>query len=295
MSIQIGVAPDTWGVWFPDDPKQPPWNRFLDEVAEAGYEWLELGPYGYLPTDLTTLRKELDSRGLKASACVVEVNLENPAAWPEVERQVHGGGALVAGLGGQFMVLIDEGYTDLVTGELKGPKELNDDSWKQLVDTTERIAQIAHDQYGLKLTVHPNSETHVETEAQIERLLNETNPERVALCLDIGHHLYCGGEPISFIRKHRDRLVYVHFKNVDGEMLKHVRAEGIPVGKASGMGVFTELPDGMLDYTEVRDVLNEIGYDGTAIVEQDMYPAEFDKPLPIAIRARTYLREVGIG
>ncbi|MCH2376562.1 MAG: 2-keto-myo-inositol dehydratase, partial [Planctomycetes bacterium] len=65
MSIQIGVAPDTWGVWFPDDPKQPPWNRFLDEVAEAGYEWLELGPYGYLPTDLTTLRKELDSRGLK--------------------------------------------------------------------------------------------------------------------------------------------------------------------------------------------------------------------------------------
>ena len=60
MNIQIGSAPDSWGVWFPSDPKQTPWQRFLDEIAEAGYEWTELGPYGYLPTDLPTLRAELD-------------------------------------------------------------------------------------------------------------------------------------------------------------------------------------------------------------------------------------------
>ena len=56
VNVKIGSAPDSWGVWFAEDPKQIPWQRFLDEVAEAGYEWIELGPYGYLPTDLNTLR-----------------------------------------------------------------------------------------------------------------------------------------------------------------------------------------------------------------------------------------------
>ena len=51
MNVKVGTGPDSWGVWFASDPKQIPWRRFLDEVVEAGYEWIELGPYGYLPTD----------------------------------------------------------------------------------------------------------------------------------------------------------------------------------------------------------------------------------------------------
>ena len=61
--IRIGSAPDSWGVWFPDDPQQVPWERFLDEVSEAGYEWIELGPYGYLPTDPARLADETARRG----------------------------------------------------------------------------------------------------------------------------------------------------------------------------------------------------------------------------------------
>ena len=57
--IRIGSAPDSWGVWFPDDPEQVPWQRFLDEVSACGYEWIELGPYGYLPTDPARLADEL--------------------------------------------------------------------------------------------------------------------------------------------------------------------------------------------------------------------------------------------
>ena len=70
MSIEIGTAPDAWGVWFPDNPRQTPWHRFLDEVAAVGYEWIELGPYGYLPTDLATLRSELARRNIKICALV---------------------------------------------------------------------------------------------------------------------------------------------------------------------------------------------------------------------------------
>ena len=65
--LRLGSCPDSWGVWFADDPRQTPWDRFLDELAAAGYQWLELGPYGYLPTDPARLRDELGQRGLKVA------------------------------------------------------------------------------------------------------------------------------------------------------------------------------------------------------------------------------------
>ena len=70
-TILVGSAPDSWGVWFPDDPKQTPYTRFLDEVAASGYEWIELGPFGYLPTDPKQLSDELAARNLKLSAGTV--------------------------------------------------------------------------------------------------------------------------------------------------------------------------------------------------------------------------------
>ena len=92
MAIKVGTGPDSWGIWFPDDPKQTPWHRFLDEAAEAGYEWIELGPYGFLPTDLPTLRRELDSRGLKVAGTFAMESLEIPAKWPELEAAGAGRG-----------------------------------------------------------------------------------------------------------------------------------------------------------------------------------------------------------
>jgi inosose dehydratase len=272
-----------------------PWQRFLDEVAEVGYEWIELGPYGYLPTDLPTLREALEVRRLKVCACIVEGNLEDAAHWPDVEAQVLGGGELAAALDARFMVLIDDGYTDLVTGDAIAPKRLDEDGWKRLIDTTNRIAETARDRFGLRLLFHPNTETHVEYEDQIEALLAQTDPELVGLCLDLGHHAYCHGDPIAFMRRHHQRLEHVHFKNVDAEVLQRVERDGISVGQASGMDVFCALEDGVVDYEAVRDVLRAVDYNGFAIVEHDMFPAPFDKPLPIARRALAYLEEIGIG
>jgi inosose dehydratase len=65
--LALGTCPDSWGVWFADDPLQTPWERFLDEVADVGYEWVELGPYGYLPTDPVQLTEEVSRRGLKVA------------------------------------------------------------------------------------------------------------------------------------------------------------------------------------------------------------------------------------
>jgi inosose dehydratase len=295
MNIKIGSAPDSWGVWFPSDPRQTPWQRFLDEIVLAGYEWTELGPYGYLPTHLPTLRAELDKRRLKVSATLAMAALEDPKAWPELERQVLGAGEQLAALGAPFLVLIDDTYSDLFTGKPTAPSRLDKSAWKRLIDTTHRVADLAINRFGLKLVFHPHAETHVEYEDQIEALLDQTDPARVFLCLDTGHHAYRGGDPVAFFRRHHPRIPYLHLKSVDGQMQKRVQEEHIPFAIAVGMDMFCEPSKGAVDFPAFRDALRDVNYEGWATVEQDMYPAPFDKPLPIAQRSRAYLREIGIG
>ncbi len=295
MAVKVGTGPDSWGIWFPSDPLQTPWYRFLDEAAEAGYEWIELGPYGYLPTDLPTLRRELDGRGLKVAGTFAMESLEVPEKWPELERQVLGAGEQLVELGARFLVLIDGMYSDLRTGELVEPAELDGDAWKRLIDTTHRVADIARDRFGLQLVFHPHAESHVEYPQQIETFLAQTDPDRVGLCLDVGHHAYRGGDAVEFMRRHHERIPYLHIKSVDRAVQQQVEASGVSFAEAVRMDMFVEPALGFVDFLAFRDVLRNIGFDGWAVVEQDMYPAPFDKPLPIAKRTRAYLRDIGIG
>ena len=87
----------------------------------------------------------------------------------------------------------------------------------------------------------------------------------------------------------------MHFKSVDEDIQRRVQSEGIPFAHAVKMGIFCEPSKGMMDYLALRDVLQEVNFNGFGIVEQDMYPVPFDKPLPIAKRTREYLRDIGIG
>lgn len=296
MKVTVGSAPDSWGIWFASDPRQTPWNRFLDEISEAGYEWTELGPYGYLPSDPKVLAPELAKRNLKVTGSFVAGDLAQPEkSWHEMERQLHGWGPLFKELGAKFVVLIDETYTDLFTGAPLAEPRLDAAGFQRLVDTTQRIAEIAKKQYGLTLVFHNHAQTHVETTEQLEELLDKTEPELVSLVLDIGHFAYGGGDPISFMRKHSKRIPYLHLKSVDAAMRDKVMKENIPFAKAVAQGVFVEPSKGAVDFVKFRDVLREVDYVGYAMVEQDMFPAPFDKPLPIAKRTRAYLREIGIG
>jgi len=295
MKIRVGSAPDSWGIWFPEDPKQMPWERFLDEIAEAGYDYTELGPYGYLPTHAQQLRRELEARRLSVCGGFVMARLDDPEYWPEVERQTLGAGEVLTALGGEYLVLIDDTYSDPWTGKLLEPASLEPAQWAVLGANAMRVAKLAQEEFGLTLVFHPHAETHIEYEAQIERLLRETDPALVSLCLDIGHHAYRGGEPISFFREHHRRIPYLHLKNVDPVVQRRVKDENIPFAHAVGASIFCEPWRGAVDYEAFRDVLKEVDYAGFAVVEQDMYPAPFDKPLPIAKKTRAYLKEIGIG
>ncbi len=294
MNIKVGSAPDSWGVWFADDPRQTPWRRFLDELAEAGYETLEIGPYGYLPTDPAKLIGELEARGLKASAGMVMSTLEDEDGWPGLEKEALAVGELVSGVGAGYMVLIDGPYSDLITGEMTAPDRLDDGAWRRLIDTSHRLAELAGSRFGLKTVFHPHADTHIEYEDQIERFLDDTDPDSISLCLDIGHHAYRGGDPVEFMRTHRERVSYLHLKSVDADLEQKVNREGMRFAQAMEMGVFCEPERGAVDFKALAALLRETEFDGFAIVEQDMTPEPLDRPLPIARRTLNYLREVGI-
>jgi inosose dehydratase len=289
--LRLGSAPDSWGVWFPADPLQTPWQRFLDELAETGYKWTELGPYGYLPTDPGELERELGSRGLGLSAGFTMFDLEQPGAWEAAAAPTEQVCKLLQTLGSEYLVVIDDVYTDLYTGVSRFPAELDDDTWKRLIDTTNRIIEVA-DRHGLTTVFHPHAQTHVEREHQIERLLADCDD--IQLCFDVGHHAYCGGEPIAFYRRHAERIPYLHLKSVDLEHRDRVERDGTPFAQAVKDGVFVEPSEGAVDFVAFRDALVEQNFAGFAIVEQDMYPTEFDRPLPIAKSTYAYLSQLGL-
>ena len=175
------------------------------------------------------------------------------------------------------------------------PVSLDDGAWMRLIVTAHRVANTVLTRFDLQVVFHPHAETHVEYEDQIERFLKETDPALISICLDTGHHAHRGGDPVDFMRRHHQRVRYLHLKSIDGSVRSIVNSQKIPFAKAVGMDMFCELSQGAVDFRAFAEVLREVDYEGFAVVEQDMYPAPFDKPLPIGIRNRAYLRDLGMG
>ncbi|MEU8692736.1 sugar phosphate isomerase/epimerase [Streptomyces sp. NPDC048665] len=292
--IRVGSAPDSWGVWFPDDPQQVPWDRFLDEVAEAGYEWIELGPYGYLPTDPARLRDEVARRDLKVSAGTVFTGMHRgPSVWDATWAHVSQVAEVTRATGARHLVVIPSFWRDDKTAEILEPPELTAEQWAHLTKGMERLGHEVKEEFGLDIVVHPHADTHIDTEEHVERFLDSTDTELVNLCLDTGHYAYCGGDSVKLIETYGERIGYLHLKQVDPEILADVRAKGTPFGPAVAQGVMCEPPAGVPELGPVLAAAQRLGVDLFAIVEQDMYPCEPDRPLPIAVRTRRFLRSCG--
>ncbi|HEY0690607.1 MAG TPA: TIM barrel protein [Kribbella sp.] len=293
--VHVGSAPDSWGVWFADDPQQTPWERFLDEVAAAGYTRIELGPYGYLPTDPSRLKEELGKRSLEMTAGTIFEHLHRPDSWESTWRDVSAAAELTAAMGAKHLVVIPSMWRDPSTGEIVEPPELDDESWSrhgsQMTELGKRIAG----EYGLKTQFHPHADAHVDTHEHVERFLAETDGDYVNLCLDTGHISYCGGDNLKLIQDYPERIGYVHLKQVDPVVLASVVQEGVGFGEAVKRGVMCEPPRGLPELPPVLDALAGLDVELFAIVEQDLYPCAPDTPLPIAERTLAYLRTYGGG
>ena len=293
--LQLGSCPDSWGVWFADDPRQTPWNRFLDELSGAGYHWLELGPYGYLPTDPSRLTDELAKRDLTCAGGTVAGVGGPHRDFDAVMAETRKVAALTAALGAKNLIFVPvPGYRDDVTGAYHQAAELDADAWKTLTSNSDTLGKMLAEEYGLALRFHPHADYHVETQAQTERFLDDTDPAFVSLCLDTGHLAYRQADVPAIIRGYPERIGYVHIKQMDPAIAARAKADDLPFGQAVAQGASVEPPAGSPDVPSVLAALSELDAELFVVVEQDMYPVDFDLPLPIATRTRTYLNSAGL-
>jgi inosose dehydratase len=293
--LQLGSCPDSWGVWFADDPRQTPWNRFLDELAEAGYRWLELGPYGYLPTDPAHLRDEVAKRGLSVAGGTVAGVGGPHKDFDAVLAESRKVAALTSALGAENVVFVPvPGYRDDATGAYREAGELDADGWRALTRNANTLGKALFEEYGVHMRFHPHADYQVETQEQVERFLADTDPTFVSLCLDTGHLAYRQADVPGLIRKYPERVGYVHIKQMDPAIAARAKAEDLAFGQAVAMGASIEPPAGEPKIPSVMEALSELDAEIFVVVEQDMYPVDFDLPLPIATRTRTYLNSVGL-
>jgi inosose dehydratase len=293
MSIHVGTAPDSWGVWFPSDERQTPWQRFLDEVAEADYAAIELGPFGYLPTVVSELERELQRRSLQLAGGTIAVDLEADDGWEAKRDTAAALCDILKHFDARYLVLLDAGHAD-PSGATGGQRTLTDSAWQNVKTNSHRLGEYTAGR-DIALVFHPHGDSTIQFEPDIERFLELTDPSLVNLCLDVGHHAYAGGDAVAFFRRHHARIPYLHLKDVDAALSARAQREGWPMSRSVDEGAWVDLGQGSVDLVGLNQVAADVGFDGWGIVEQDMYPAPFDKPLPIAIRNRQYLRANGIG
>ncbi|WP_137150005.1 sugar phosphate isomerase/epimerase [Devosia sp. FKR38] len=288
--IRLATAPDAWGVWYADDPRQIGWARYLDEVRDAGFTVTETGPWGYLPTDPANLKAELDQRGLSICGSALVHELAVPDAMASLLPRLRQTCALLKAMDAKWVVIMDDCPAP-TPGHVRA---LGQEQWQLLIANTLAAARYVVETEGLKLAFHPHIGSGVETEAEVERLLADTPAELVDLCFDFGHHAYTGADAEAFMRRHADRIGYYHFKNVDPVMLKRIADEGMDYITGFGAGVMCALDAGVVDFAAVKAFLDARGFDGFAVYEQDMYPCPPDKPLPIARHNRAVLAQLGL-
>jgi len=291
MAIKVGIAPDSWGVWFPNHEKQVTPEQCLNEMRDAGYAGVELGPWGYLPNQAEQLKDELAGRNLQLVAGTVGGDFLDDNSVDDMFSTIDEIAALMKEFqGAEYIVLLPSMYTDLETGEEVMTRELNADQWKKYAGNVQKVSDYVKAQEFVG-TFHPHVDCHVETEAEIERLLNDTD---AVLCFDTGHHVYGGGEPISFYKKHKDRIPYIHVKDCDMNVKKTMDENGWSFAKAVTEDIMVEPGKGSIDFKAFHQALVEAGYDGWVVVEQDLFPVKsFDIPYPIAKRTREHLADCG--
>ena len=308
--IRVANAPVSWGALEIEgfNQKPLPYDVVLDEIAETGYAGTELGDWGFAPTDPAVLRDELARRDLALLGAFVPMRLRDPGTLEAgIEHALRVARLLVAVVpegdrrNGPFIVVADDNVTDpgrtLHAGRITPEMALPDEEWAGYVGRAESVARAVREVTGLRSVFHPHSAGWVETPAETDRFLAETDPEILGIVFDTGHYLFGAGDEspsvVEAMDRWADRIWYIHFKDNDRELAERSRAEGWDYVQALRAGIFSELGKGGVDFRAVVRWLDEHEYDGWAVVEQDILPG-MGTPKESARRNREFLASLGI-
>jgi inosose dehydratase len=259
---RLAGAPISWGVC-----EVPGWgyqlepDRVLSDMADLGLPATELGPDGYLPNEASGLEATLAEHGLALVAGFVPAVLHEPGRLEAELHRVAGQADLLAAAGAEVLVLAAgtgrDGY--------EAGTDLDDESWASLVVGIGRVIDVGSER-GLAVALHPHQGTVVEGPQQVERLL-ESSP--VSLCVDTGHLLVGGADPVELTKVARDRVAHVHLKDVSADLAERVRRGRMGYRDAVAAGMYRPLGSGDVDVGAIVSALEASDYDGWYVLEQD--------------------------
>ena len=298
--IRIANAPCSWGILeFASDVAHAPYAQMLDEMRDTGYAGTELGDWGFMPTDPVRLRDELQRRDLALIGAFVPIALADVKAHATgIETAVRVGRLLQqAAASDALIVLSDDNATvpsrEQNAGRIGREHGLSEMQWATFAAGAERVARVVHEETGLRTVFHPHCGGFVETPSEIDELMSRTDPRLLGLCLDTGHIVYGGGDPLDVLQRHADRVWHVHFKDCHPDIASAARAGGLGYLAAVRERLFCELGEGAVDFAAVIDALNARTFRGWIVVEQDVFPG-YGSPVESARRNREYLRGLGL-
>ena len=298
--IKIANAPCSWGALeFELEGKSLGYEQVLSEMVETGYAGTELGDWGFMPVNPTELKNVLDRKKLELLGAFVPVALANNEAHDAgVELALKTAGLMYeAGYKDAFVVLADEnGSVEVRTknaGRITPEMGLTDKQCTVFASGAEKVAKAVLEKYNMRTVFHHHCGGYIETPGEVDKLMENTDPSLLGLCLDTGHYAFGGGNPVEALNKYFNRTWHVHFKDYDPKVGKDAVKNQYNYFKSVEEGVFCELGKGNVDFHSIVSILNKNGYDGWIVVEQDVLPG-MGSPKKCAANNRKYIKSLGL-
>lgn len=287
--VKLGIAPIGWtNDDMPDLGSENTFEQCVSEMALAGFTGCEVG--NKYPKDTKVLKKALDLRGMQICNAWFSTFLTTKP-YEETEAEFIKHITFLKEMGAKVVGVSEQGHsiqgTDLSIFDDK--YVMNDEEWDMLTSGLNKLGKVAKDM-GIALTFHHHMGTVVQTAAEIDRLMENTDPELFSLLFDSGHLAYCGEDYMAVLKKYAKRIKHVHLKDVRPEKVAEVKANKLSFLQGVRMGTFTVPGDGSIDFEPIFDVLAETGYEGYVLVEAEQDPA-IANPFEYALKARKYIAE----
>ena len=257
MSTRLAGAPISWGV-----SEVPGWGhrmrreRVLAEMRELGLAATEAGPDGFLPDDPGELRELLAAYDMMLAGGFTPLELHG-----EWRRELETVARRFAAAGAGIIVLAASTGRD----DYDSRPQLSDADWTRLLRALDEARELAGE-HGLEIALHPHYGTVVETPEEIQRVLDGS---AAPLCLDTGHVVLGGGDPVAIAEQAPARIAHLHLKDVDGKLATQVVHGRLGFSEAVRRGVFLPLGHGDADVRAVLDWVRSVAYDGWYVFEQD--------------------------